>query len=68
MVIQRSTGNIGVGVEEPVRKLHISDAIRLEPLDNAPLNPQMGDMYFGTDGKLHLYNGSNWYTVNMTME
>lgn len=67
-VIKRNSGNVGIGVEEPARKLHISDAMRLEPLDNAPSNPEMGDMYFGTDGKLHLFNGSNWYVVNMTME
>ncbi len=68
LVIKRNSGNVGIGVTEPKRKLHISEAMRLEPQDTAPEDPEMGDMYFGTDGNLHLYNGINWYTVNMTVE
>ncbi len=68
LLIKKSTGNVGIGISNPQRKLHISDAMRLEPLDNAPLNPVIGDMYFGTDGKLHLYNGTAWYSVDMTLD
>jgi len=56
-------GNVGIGTPEPARKLHVSDAMRLEPLDAPPSNPEMGDMYMGTDGKLHIYNGTEWKTV-----
>jgi len=68
LLIQKSTGNVGIGVSTPKRKLHVSEAMRLEPQSVAPENPEMGDMYFGTDGKLHLYNGTGWYIVNMTAE
>lgn len=68
LLVQKKTGNVGVGVTEPKRKLHISEAMRLEPQETAPENPMMGDMYFGTDGNLHLYNGTKWCTVNMTVE
>ncbi len=68
LVIKRNTGNVGIGIEEPQRKLHISEAMRLEPQDSAPDNAAAGDMYFGKDGKLHLYDGTNWNIVNMTQE
>ncbi len=68
LVIERNTGNVGVGVTEPQRKLHISGAMRLEPQETAPENPIIGDMYMDLEGNLHLYNGTNWYTVNMTLD
>lgn len=61
-------GYLGVGTTEPARKLHVADAMRLEPSNVAPNNPEKGDIYFGTDGKLHLFDGVNWNTVNMTVE
>ncbi|MCW3807589.1 hypothetical protein [Plebeiibacterium marinum] len=67
-VIKKNTGNVGIGVENPARKLHISEAMRLEPQATAPSDPVMGDIYFGTDGKLHLFNGEAWHVLNMTQE
>ena len=67
-MILNKDGYLGIGVSEPIRKLHIADAMRLEPSAEAPSNPEMGDVYFGTDGKLHLFDGTNWNTVNMTIE
>lgn len=63
-----STGNLGIGVTNPMRKLHISDAIRLEPLSSRPINPVQGDLYFGTDRKLHLFDGTTWNILSMTPE
>ena len=68
LIIKRNTGNVGIGVVNPKRKLHVSEAMRLEPQENAPENPKMGDMYFGKDGKLHLHNGTSWCAVTMTVE
>ena len=68
LLIQKETGNLGIGVSQPKRKLHISSAMRLEPQETPPDDPEMGDMYFGTDGYLHLYNGIAWNKLNMTQE
>ncbi|WP_066633119.1 hypothetical protein [Labilibacter marinus] len=61
-------GNVGIGTNKPARLLHVSDAMRLEPLPTPPSNPNKGDLYFGEDGKLHLYNGQAWYSLNMTLD
>ena len=60
-------GNMGIDVAQPKRKLHISDAMRLEPLSTPPSNPQTGDMYMddGTNTtnnlpKLRVFDGTNW--------
>ncbi len=42
---------LGVGTSSPARKLHISEALRLEP-SSAPSNPSNGDMYFDVTGAL----------------
>lgn len=64
----KSNGNVGIGTSTPSRKLQISDAMRLEPLTTAPSNPQKGDIYFGTDGHLHIFNGTAWFSVDMTQD
>ncbi len=60
-------GNVGIGTTAPARKLHVSEAMRLEPLSTAPAAPSTGDMYMddGTntsDGnpKLMVYDGTTW--------
>jgi hypothetical protein len=56
-----SSGHVGIGTTDPVRELHVSDVIRLEPRATAPSNPSMGDMYVrSSDGKLMVYDGSTW--------
>ena len=58
MVLDRS-GNLGVGTTSPARKLHISDAMRLEPLTRPPASPSAGDLYFDDSQALCVYvNGS----------
>ncbi len=66
LILQYQGGNVGIGTITPQRVLHVANAIRMEPIQNPPDNPSKGDMYFGTDGKLHLYNGSAWFSVYMT--
>jgi hypothetical protein len=54
-------GNLGIGVTNPQRKLHVSDAMRLEPQNSPPLNPSKGDMYFdGVINKLRVFDGTIW--------
>lgn len=54
-------GNLGVGVNNPQRTVHIKDVMRLEPRITAPLNPQEGDVYFdGSDKKLMVFDGTIW--------
>jgi len=57
-------GNIGVGVENPLQKVHISGAMRLEPLAVAPAGA-LGDLYVNTDGKLYFHNGTIWKEVQL---
>jgi hypothetical protein len=54
-------GNIGIGTTNPQRSLHVSAAMRLEPIAVAPLSPAKGDMYFDSIlNKLRVYDGSVW--------
>jgi hypothetical protein len=56
-----SDGNFGIGTTSPARKLHIDDAMRLEPRASAPLSPSEGDMYMdSSDHKLKVYDGTTW--------
>jgi hypothetical protein len=60
-----SAGNVGIGTSSPARKLHISQAMRLEPLGGSqPANPSRGDLYSDNDtGTLCYYDGSAWVPV-----
>jgi hypothetical protein len=62
MIVDRYSGNIGVGVSSPARTLHVKDVMRLEPQSSAPSGGK-GDLYAGTDGKLYFHNGSSWQEV-----
>lgn len=60
-LIVRGNGNVGIGTTNPARKLHITQAMRLEPSATAPSNPSAGDMYFSsTNKKLMVYDGVAW--------
>lgn len=58
-------GNVGIGVENPLRKLHISEAIRLQPQATAPDSGALGDLYVNTDGKLYFHDGTAWKQVSV---
>lgn len=56
--ISPTDGNLGIGVQNPARKLHINDVMRLEPRATEPDNPQKGDMYYSSvHNTLMLYTG-----------
>ncbi|MBD8490977.1 hypothetical protein IFO69_19650 [Echinicola sp. CAU 1574] len=53
--------NVGIGTTTPKRKLHVKDVLRLEPRNNAPENPEKGDMYMDNiSNKLMVYDGTQW--------
>ena len=58
-------GNLGVGTSTPLRKVHISGAMRLQPQATAPTNGALGDLYVGTDGNLYFHDGNIWRTVQL---
>lgn len=56
----RADGNIGLGVAEPLRRLHMKDVLRIEP-SATPSSPAAGDIYFdSTTNKLRCYDGTSW--------
>jgi|GEM_PF-6598754 len=46
---------VGVGTRTPQQTLHINGAARLEPLEVAPINASMGDLYMDKSGALCVY-------------
>ena len=58
-----SSGNVGFGTNTPARKVHITDAMRLEPTTE-PADPAAGDLYFdSTTNKLRCYDGTEWHDL-----
>jgi len=61
VLLAQNGGNVGIGTSAPARKLHISDAMRLEPISSAPATPSEGDLYAdSTTHKLRYYDGTTW--------
>lgn len=56
------TGNMGLGINNPARKLHVKDVMRLEPRNAPPPLPWgEGDIYYDLlTHKLMVYNGTEW--------
>ena len=53
--------NLGVGVSNPQRSLHVNDVIRLQPRTTAPTNPSKGDIYMDDiSNKLRVFDGTQW--------
>ena len=53
--------NLGVGVSNPQRSLHVNDVIRLQPRNTAPTNPSKGDIYMDDiSNKLRVFDGTQW--------
>jgi hypothetical protein len=56
-----ANGNLGIGTENPARKLHIDDVMRLEPRAIPPDDPSEGDIYMdSTVHKLKVFDGTEW--------
>ena len=59
-------GNVGYGIAQPLRKVHISEALRLEPQDTPPANGSLGDLYVNsTDNSLYFHDGTQWRQVSL---
>jgi len=58
-------GNVGIGTNDPLQKIHISGAMRLEPQATAPAGGDLGDLYVGTDNKLYFNDGTSWREVQL---
>jgi len=59
-----TNNRLGLGTNSPARKLHISEAMRLEPQSSPPASPALGDLYVDSDTtSLCYYNGSSWTAV-----
>jgi len=54
-------GNVGIGTNAPMRNLHVSDVMRLQPRASAPDSPAEGDIYMNSSThKLMVYDGTTW--------
>lgn len=60
-LILGNNADVGIGTSTPARRLHINDAMRLDPIMTAPSNPSEGDIYMdGNTHKLMVYDGTVW--------
>ena len=62
-----TTGNVGIGTSVPARKLHISEAMRIEPQASAPAAPSGGDLYVDNTGgneTLCIYLSGSWSVIS----
>lgn len=62
-VTVEDAGNVGIGVTSPARVLHISDAMRLEPVSGPPASPSNGDLYYDDSHALCIYVNGVWRVV-----
>jgi len=62
VTIQSTTGNVGIGIQPPMRKLHVNGIMRLEPLLSTPATGSAGDLYFHgpPTNKLMCHDGTMW--------
>lgn len=60
-----NAGNIGIGTNNALRPLHVSDVMRLEPRATEPSTPANGDVYVSSAGSdaLCAYVGGSWKKV-----
>jgi hypothetical protein len=62
--LRTATGNVGIGsITEPARKLHISDAMRIEPQDHAPQSPSLGDIYVDSSEAVCVFASGAWNKI-----
>lgn len=55
-------GNLGIGTNDPLQKVHVSGVLRLEPQATPPVGGA-GDLYAGTDNKLYFHDGTSWQEI-----
>ncbi|MEA1922699.1 MAG: hypothetical protein U9N63_08585, partial [Pseudomonadota bacterium] len=56
--------NVGSGGIKSDGPVSIDNVLTLVPQTTAPINPVSGTLYYGSDGKLHIYNGTDWKTFS----
>ncbi len=58
-----SNGFVGIGTPAPSRKLHVTDAMHLQPTSE-PVNAVAGDLYFDSSmNKLRCHDGTAWHNL-----
>ena len=57
------TANVGIGTQQPARKLHLSEAMRLEPMTAGPADAGQGDLYFDASDALCTYMTTGWVKI-----
>lgn len=56
-----NTGEVGVGVADPVRTLDVKDYFRINGVSSAPSSPALGDVYVDSDtSEFCFYNSTAW--------
>ena len=62
-------GNVGIGITDPRRDLHIKDVMRLEPRTSFPTSPAVGDLFVlrvGDVAILCFFTGRSWAAAAAT--
>ncbi len=60
---RHTSGDVGIGLVNPQRKLHISDAMRIEPQPHAPYGPSLGDIYVDDSEAVCVYAAGSWTRI-----
>ncbi len=56
-------GKVGIGTMNPERPLHLSDAMRLEPVAAPPVSPASGDIYYDISDAICAYMAAGWVKI-----
>ena len=67
LTLLRDGGNVGIGIVAPLRDLHITDTMRIEPRATAPSSPAAGDIYVDSTpaaDELCFYDGTAWQGIS----
>lgn len=51
---------VGIGTATPARKLHVSEAMRLQPSTSPPASPALGDIYVDDSNAVCVYVDAAW--------
>ncbi len=58
-----SSGNVGIGIQNPTQKLDIDGAMHLKPTSQ-PISSTAGDIYFdSSSNKLRCFDGAEWHDL-----
>ena len=55
-----ASSRVGIGTTQPEQSLHISGAMKLEPMDHAPADPSLGTIYMSSDNAVCVYMADGW--------